>query len=56
MGGIILDNPPQFSIKISFMVRKNSDGPPDVVKTAYMFAYPVVYPGKKGSGTSRPLE
>ena len=27
--------PPQFSLKISFMMRKNSDGTPDVVKTAY---------------------
>ena len=52
--------PPQFSLKISFMVRKNPDGPPDVVKTAYpllcMLLRMFAYPGKRGSGTSRPLE
>ena len=57
---MLFDNPPQFFLKISFMIRKNSDGPPDVVKTAYPFAYreayPVLYPEEGGSGTSRPLE
>ena len=40
MGGMLFDNPPQFSLKISFMVRKNPDGPPDVVKTTYPEALP----------------
>ena len=56
VGGMLFDNPPRFFLKISFIVRKNPDGPPDVVKTAYPEAYPELYPEEGGSGTSRPLE
>ena len=48
VGGMLFDNPPpQFSLKSSFMVRKNSDGPPNMVKQAYPFACTFVLPRKK---------